>query len=566
MIAKDEARVAENTYHCYVLLLVSLLGAALSLIVTGFVFGANNNIYHLPIVASLYDEPQFAHDPFIQSLRYFASGFWLLFRGTSESINPYWLFLVSDYVSRVIAFAGFLFCAELLGIKSLKQKAIFVVILAFTALLRGIAVAGAGGLFMYCFTHSEIGNGLSLLCLGLIIRRKIGWALAVNGLVFFINAFIAVWNFLPLLLITSVLYFRKEIRLKQIVEEGLIGGCAFLLIAAPVIVNIFSNPEFGKKIDFDYVTYLSEFCPVHFLFSSFSILEKICAGLIVVLGFVSFYMHGKRAQDFSIALAGYVVVYAIGIILPHITHNMMLLNLHLLRVSVFFHLLAALGAISLIVKWLDEADFYRRNFLAPTLTAFLGFHKTMFLAPFFIVLFSLPLVSRKIPDFVLKRSAYYTLFVGTAFFIWQSCAILKTYGDQKAEAIHIKQIMVIGSWIRENTSPDSLILVPRMVSFPHADISYDNAVFQYASHRRIWVDFKAGAAVMWSPSYYDIWWPRVSEVIRLSSLGDKVVYAKAHDIDYIMDYCEAKSAYIPIYRTSELCLYSTHALEKVGMK
>ncbi|PIK73812.1 hypothetical protein CS379_06245, partial [Methylobacterium frigidaeris] len=63
-------------------LALSAVGAIVSVALTGFVLGASNNIFHLPIVAGLPDEPQFRADAFVQSLRFFASGIWLLLRGS----------------------------------------------------------------------------------------------------------------------------------------------------------------------------------------------------------------------------------------------------------------------------------------------------------------------------------------------------------------------------------------------------------------------------------------------------------------------------------------------------
>lgn len=56
------------------LLAIAATGALISLCLTGHLFGIANNIFHLPILASLFDERQYADDAFIQSLRYFAAG------------------------------------------------------------------------------------------------------------------------------------------------------------------------------------------------------------------------------------------------------------------------------------------------------------------------------------------------------------------------------------------------------------------------------------------------------------------------------------------------------------
>ena len=45
------------------------------------------------------------------------------------------------------------------------------------------------------------------------------------------------------------------------------------------------------------------------------------------------------------------------------------------------------------------------------------------------------------------------------------------------------------------------------------------AIFEFVSHRRIWVDYKRGAAAMWTPSYYRTWLARLTEVEGLNSLS-----------------------------------------------
>jgi hypothetical protein len=130
------------------LALLAMLGAVLSLLVSGYVFGIKNNLFHLPIVGMLYDEPQFRDDAFIQSLRFYAAGPFLILEGADKYIDPKALFLGLALASRFIAFIGFLSCATLLGIKTRRDRAIFVIITAFSKILAGSSYAGDGGLFI----------------------------------------------------------------------------------------------------------------------------------------------------------------------------------------------------------------------------------------------------------------------------------------------------------------------------------------------------------------------------------------------------------------------------------
>src|SRR5258708_12632949 len=113
-------------------------GGALSLGYKGFLFGIENNVFHLPIVGGLYDEPQYRDDVFVQSLRYFSSGIWLLLGGFEKHFgHTQALFLVLAYLSRWLCFVGFLCCASLLGVVDRRDKVVFSLILCFVSFLYG---------------------------------------------------------------------------------------------------------------------------------------------------------------------------------------------------------------------------------------------------------------------------------------------------------------------------------------------------------------------------------------------------------------------------------------------
>lgn len=81
----------------------------------------------------------------------------------------------------------------------------------------------------------------------------------------------------------------------------------------------------------------------------------------------------------------------------------------------------------------------------------------------------------------------------------------------------------IAAWARAQTSSESRFLVP---------LDWDQ--FQWRSRRRVWVDTKQGAAVMWKPSFYRQWYPRWRDVGQLKSTTDLVAYACANTIDFVV--------------------------------
>ena len=116
--------------------------------------------------------------------------------------------------------------------------------------------------------------------------------------------------------------------------------------------------------DFDITVFHIQNNPTHFLFSYASFNQKLAMLFVVILSMASFAIW-MAARPFLYAMSGYVVVYLIGIAAPYLTHNMTILNFHLLRVSTMFHLLAALGSASLIVRWLASEEYVFKKVLAP---------------------------------------------------------------------------------------------------------------------------------------------------------------------------------------------------------
>ena len=78
-------------------------------------------------------------------------------------------------------------------------------------MMNGFSAAGDGGLFINYFTHSELANATNLLAIWCAARGRFTEAFACNGVTFFLNAFMAVWNAVPLGLIAILLLVRREI-------------------------------------------------------------------------------------------------------------------------------------------------------------------------------------------------------------------------------------------------------------------------------------------------------------------------------------------------------------------
>jgi hypothetical protein len=558
------ARASANRLE---ILLLGALGAAVSLALTGYRFGILNNLFHLPIVAALYDEPQFAGDRFIQSLRYYSSGVWMLLDGSARYVSPYWLFLGLDYLSRLLSFIAFLCCGTLLGVGTTRARVIFVVILCFSSLLHGYSYPGNGGLFVNYFTHSEIANGTILLTFYFAARGRFAEALALNGLTFFINAFMATWTIPPLALIAGSLLWRRELTLRSLLRRAGAGLPIGALFALPVLWNFSSNPNAGGSIGIDFRRFLLDFYPDHVLFMIASPRHMVALATAIVYGFACLFLLGERAAEFRAALWGSVLLYAAGIVLPWFTGLPLLLNFHLIRSSAVIHMLVALASASLATTWLCGDDRNRSRFFGPLLVfAYCTWRSFL---PIGLVAMAAAVAMRRSGW---QRSLFrldYAVGAVLLLFIWPRLT-LQDVATNRTNSEQTGAWMAVGEWARSATRPDAAFLIPTerlpgettrteaTADGLAPDPAQGSEIFEYASHRRVWVDFRRGAAVLWTPSYYAEWWPRVSQVMALRTLADKVAYARQHGIDYVVDACPNDSAdhsAVATFRKDDLCVF-----------
>lgn len=572
----------------------AVIGALASLAITGFVFGKSNNLFHLPIVAALFDEPQYADDGFIQSLRFYASGIWLMLRGADRYGDPYWLFLALNYLSRLIAFVGFLLCANQLGVRTRRQRALFAGLLCLSSLLRVESYAGGSGLFLDYFTHSEVANGLTLITLCFAMRGRLTAAFATNGVVFFVNAFVAVWNAVPLGLIALFLLFSRHITWPRLLFHSSLGLLIFCLISAPIVNNILSNPDFGAQLNFDYLSFIGQYWPFHFEFDAIPWRSRIALISVVLLAAPALVALGRPARPLYLAFWGYAAVYGIGILAPQFTHSPTVLNLHLLRVSGMFHLLAVLASLALATRWFTGGDARQATVFAPILTVLLCTHRFLaVLAPLVVALGALPFIARRVPLWLTTTRFRLDHATALALLATWPFIIRATVEENHGATAEIAEWTMLGEWARANTPAEAVFLVatqrPRELlgvsgavssaqrlfqtardvvtaepaPIPEVPLQDDDpgmfvstTTFEYESHRRVWADFKRGAAVMWTPTYYDVWWSRVSAVLALRSHHDRMAYARDNGIGYVIEPCSAGTGLSPLIRTPRLCLYA----------
>jgi hypothetical protein len=537
---------------------IAATAALLSLLHTGFVFGIGNNLFHLPIVAGLYNEPQYHDDAFIQSLRHFSSGVWMLLGNSEKDFDQAeWLFLVLDYLSRLISFVGFLCCGSLLGVERRLEKIVFSFIICFTSFLNGYSFAGGSGMFLGYFTHSEIANGTTLLALYFCARGRLAEAITALGATFFVNAFMAVWLALPLSLMTLGLLRDGKTDLRSMVRHGLIGLIPFSMFALPVCYEIATNPDLGKPLDFDFIAYLNEYFAMHFLFSSISVGHAFGLGTVTLLGAAAFFRLGMARSELGRAFVGAVAVYVIGVMMPYLTHNPQILELHLLRAGGTIHLLAGTAAAALATTWICSLRNSRFFFWGCLFTLLLCASQLSIILCIPIILGTYFLRPEE-PSSMVHASGYAVLALLVGFLcphmVWQSIDIHRQYARDTAEWTSV------GNWALKATPLDSIFMIPTDATTEPTELGALTPTFEFVSHRRVWIDFRRGAAVLWTPSYYQTWRSRMNDVARLGSLADRIDYARAKGIGYVIEGCAAATPQQQIvFRSDRLCVFSGKA-------
>jgi hypothetical protein len=294
-----------------------------------------------------------------------------------------------------------------------------------------------------------------------------------------------------------------------------------------------------------------------------------------VLGFGSFAILGRPGRPFAAGFAGLLGLYVVGIVLPAFTHSPTILNLHLLRDSTILQLLGVLAAMTVTVKWWFSDQPAWSRALGPVLAVVLCVPmRTTTFQPVFhlaiacglLFLSTRPNLPALLP-FVRLRDTKLPRLIAIFLIVIGLGVITASNWATNLRAINwIAEWDRAGHWAREHTAPDSVFLMPtwyfrgavgRTEPGSVQDAAILNAgTFQYSAQRRVWVDFRNGAAVMWFPSYHDEWRRKVVEVNRLTDPGKEAAYARRNGITYIIDVCSAGKPGALQYASERLCIFS----------
>ncbi len=561
---------------------ILIIATLLSTAATGFDFGSGNNVFHIPYVLRYGELEQFKSDALYQSLGKFASIIWPLIRFFANENNVVALFLTGALVSRALAFLALLWFFSRSHEHDKKFLSVCLISVAACSWTMGSSELGAHGIFISNFTHSEITWGPLLAAIISAQCRRLVLASAFAGIVFSINAFVGVW--LLVLLAFAVVFDQQRYSGKTIAHAGLV----FILLCSPVTLWVALDlTKNGKVPNFSYIEYIRTYFPQHFLIEAAPLEKIVTVLLFAVCGFAALRFQSEK-NCWKAVLAGCLFLLVIGTILPYVFNHRSIFNLHLLRADGLLQFFAAIlsiyaavslifsrksdnadqilamllllvlmsqpvrwhavlsGAISLSLLAWKQALAKNTNDVGRTLAAIKESHWNVIAVSVVISAMALEIAivgisTSAVPRwalmwgavvsvFVLKRYRMLALSIAWALIVLLAIVTpIKWRQDLSLARLPASDSMSSISARIKTSNLQGPFLFP--VDKKHRGL-FDN--FQKDAQRRVWVDWKQGAAVMWDPGFYWQWMPRFKEVSQLSSTEDFLVYARLRRIPYII--------------------------------
>src|ERR1700759_4239797 len=101
---------------------LAVLIATITVLLQPFQFDINNNAFHIPIVLRWYDLPRYADDPFIQSLRQFASPVYPIVSWFATPSTIEGIFFGLWFASRALTCFALMSLAETLGLVGIWRQ------------------------------------------------------------------------------------------------------------------------------------------------------------------------------------------------------------------------------------------------------------------------------------------------------------------------------------------------------------------------------------------------------------------------------------------------------------
>jgi len=514
--------------------------AGLSLARFGFAFPRDNNVFHVPIVLGLMDLAQFADDPAMQSLHDFTAPIYRLMALVASEDNIGALFLAAHVLTRFASMVALLIAA--LGIAGRGAGAALCALAALDV-LNGYALIGGHGLFIDYFTHSEMALPFVVAALHLMARGRTVAALATCGVLFNVNAFVAVWTGVALL---GAAWRRAG-------GPGPVGmwnrGLALAgVLALPTLAWILRVQwGAGPHPVADYRGFLRFYFPGHFFIDAADATAMACLAGLVAIAWLALGMLGERGQSWRGALAASVALLAAGAVVPLLTGSPTILNLHLFRSAGMLHIVAmvALVALAAAAAAPGVGALRRLGVLGTLLPLAISVAEPIAVAASLAACLAISVPSgraaqwRKVGAGFLRAmrrgggqrilrpgmAMVLLLLLGlerTAVGAWQ-----RSVAERQSRASR-EDFAAVARWAREATPVGATFMVlgraPGVEAF----------MFPVLAHRRLYVDRWSGAAVLWRPSVHAEWRRRLEAQRGIATMASAQRFGCEAGIDYVL--------------------------------
>ena len=518
--------------------------ALASVLIQGFVWGWNNNVFQLPIALGMTAWPQFRDDWFYQSLGSYSSVIWPLLAATGGRLAGPTALLCLHLIARTATLASLWLLLKRLNVAVLERWLVGFVLIVSPLLLKATAV-GQQTVFEDNFNQDGVAWALVVLGWLFYCQGRFAAAVATTGPCFAVSSFTAVWTsgalaFAGAAEVAGAAPADRAARLRAILLKGALGAAIALAVAAPALVWTARALAERPHPPFDYAAYLWSYFPHHFFIAASSPREIAGLAALAAAAAVGLARLGRPAWPLTRLLGGYILLFLVGAALPLVTHARLALNLHLLRVDGSIVLMAALAGTAV-----GLADLLRGRSIAIRACGALALFAVLpnpglpslglpsrGLAPLLPIALLAPVVLQRTgalawpmggdPARWARRAA--TLLLVVTFGAAASTA------SAQFDATHrlFAEQQRLGAWFQSNTPVMSRILIRRAVR-PGWDL------VQFLAQRQVWVDWKRGAAVMWRPDLYGVWRQRMDETAALKTVDQGAAYACGHGIRYLIE-------------------------------
>lgn len=504
--------------------LLALLATVVSVAVQGFAYGVSNNVFHIPLILHDYAQPGFANDAYAQTLPRYVSPIFPALSVIATRDNLPTLFLLVHAIGRWATLWAMLRILALLGTSG-PRLVFAIAVLVVAPGLMGITELGRQELLPGYFTHTALAQAALLWSIVHILKARFVAACMLAAVAFDINAFVGVWAAGPLL--AALLVSRPS---RRTAATGLLTGAA---IAAPVAIWI-ATVAASDRTTFDYVAFLRAYYPNHFFIDAASRSSILQLAAALASGVVAARLTGARLLLW--AGTGLGAVFVAGVAVGAAATSPLLLNLHLLRVDGPLILLSACAALAVAVQAAGRDPFRTACAIVIAGALLVALWPAVLAA---LLLLHIPAglrdrlaaPIRPIWDRLTRRPTPILATAALLLAAWGTLVVVLKHRppdpSSTEERYFIGQSPAFPEWrdtklwARDHTPPAAVFLVPEMLQG-----------FEQDALRPAWVDWKAGAAAMWAPSFHETWSARMEAVTALTTPEARIRFACAQHLDY----------------------------------